>query len=92
VYGVRRSETKYQTRLATISISTMIAPTRLPLPGLDAGGGGGDSSAIGAATLSGFGDGGDFSLIGAGVSTGLDGGGDDFSLIGAEVSSGFVDS
>jgi hypothetical protein len=89
VYGVRRSETKYQTRLATISISTMIAPTRLPLPGLD---GVGDSSAIGAATLSGFGDGGDFSLIGAGVSTGLDGGGDDFSLIGAEVSSGFVDS
>ena len=33
VYGVRRSETRYQTRLATISITTIIAPHRDPLDG-----------------------------------------------------------
>jgi hypothetical protein len=54
VYGVKRSETKYQARLATISISTMIAPSRVPLPGL--GGGGGDCSPTEAGVSSGFAD------------------------------------
>src|SRR3954469_98325 len=40
VYGVRRSETKYHVRLATIRISTTIEPTREPFPGCGAAGGG----------------------------------------------------
>src|SRR6187200_2079862 len=48
VCGVRRSETKYQVRLKTISTSTMIAPTREPPPGLG-GGCCGATAAIGSA-------------------------------------------
>src|SRR5688572_14780511 len=71
VYGVRRSEMKYQARLATISISTMIAPRRDPFPGS----GGGDCSTFGAGVSAGMGGGGafsaDFSPVGTGVSFGL---------------------
>ena len=70
----------------TISISTMIAPHRDPLSGLD----GGDCTLVDAGGSAGLG-GGVGSAIGLGVSSGLDGG-SDFSLIGVDVSSGFVDS